>query len=207
MQNLHQAGVPLPKASHAAVLLHGRGATAADILSLQQHLHLQHCALLALQAPGNTWYPYSFMAPVANNQPWLNQSLQQVGHAVEQIVQAGIPLTHIYLLGFSQGACLALEYAARHAAKYAGIAAFTGGLIGEQINHSFYQGNFSGTPVFLGSSDVDAHVPLQRVYASGNILTDMGATVVTKIYPGMGHSINEDEINTVNQLLFQPHLQ
>jgi phospholipase/carboxylesterase len=193
------AGKKIAEAKKAIIMLHGRGADAESILSLSNYLNLKDFALLAPQATNNTWYPYSFMAPVQQNQPWLNAALILVKQIIDEVTTAGVNLENIFLLGFSQGACLTLEYAARNAARYGGIVAFTGGLIGDRIYNENYKGCFNNTPLFIGSSDVDMHVPVQRVYATINILKDMGAVVTEKIYPGMGHTINEDEINRVNE--------
>lgn len=194
-------GVPLASAKKAMILLHGRGASAASILSLQEYLNLEGFALLAPEATNHTWYPYSFMAPVEQNEPWLSSAIELIAGMVEDCKAAGIAEANIHFLGFSQGACLTLEFAARHAARYGSVTAFTGGLIGEKINRQNYTGNFNETPVFIGCSDRDMHVPVERVYASTNILTEMGAKVIEKIYPGMGHTINEDEISIVNSIL------
>jgi phospholipase/carboxylesterase len=193
--------VPLASAKKAMILLHGRGASAASILSLQEYLDLEGFALLAPEATNHTWYPYSFMAPVEQNEPWLSSAIELIAELVADCKAAGIPESGIHFLGFSQGACLTLEFAARNAARYGSVTAFTGGLIGEKINRQNYTGDFNETPVFIGCSDRDMHVPVERVYASTNILTEMGAKVIEKIYPGMGHTINEDEISIVNSIL------
>ena len=194
-------GVPLASANKAMILLHGRGASAASILSLQDYLHLEGFALLAPEATNHTWYPYSFLAPVEQNEPWLSSALELVAGLVEDCKAVGIDESQIHLLGFSQGACLTLEFAARNATRFGSVTAFTGGLIGEKINRENYSGAFNETRVFIGCSDRDMYVPVERVYASTNILTEMGAKVIEKIYPGMGHTINEDEINIVNNIL------
>lgn len=195
-------GKPLSEASKALIMIHGRGADASDILSLASYFPVQEYALLAPQATNHTWYPYSFMAPVSENEPWLSSAIQLVDEVVNDAVNAGISREHIYLLGFSQGACLSLEYAARHAALYGGVIAFTGGLIGDTIDTANYGGDFQQTPVFIGSSDPDPHVPASRVLASAAILRSMNAKVTDKIYKGMGHTISQDEIQQVNNLIF-----
>lgn len=199
---IRSAGRPLTDATKALILLHGRGGSAADILSLAQHLHVADFALLAPQATQHTWYPFSFLAPPAQNEPWLSDALVAVGRAVAEAERHGIPQEHIYLLGFSQGACLTLEYAARNAARYGGVAAFTGGLIGDQLYPANYAGDFAGTPIYLGSSDPDPHVPAERVRASTQLLRGLGAAVTEQIYPNMGHTITAQEIGEVNRLLF-----
>jgi len=200
-KNIITAGVNLSSASKALIMLHGRGAHAQDILSLAEYLDVQDFALVAPQATNNTWYPYSFLAPPAQNEPWLSSALNIVKETVAYLNKAGIANEHIYLLGFSQGACLTLEFAARNATRYGGIIAFTGGLIGDKIYPENYTGNFASTPVFIGSSNPDFHVPVERVYATTNILQNMGAAVTEKIYNNMGHTINEDELNQANQIL------
>lgn len=200
--NIISAGLPLPKATKALIMLHGRGADAKDIIALAEHLNVEDYALLAPQAPGNTWYPYSFIAPVEKNEPYLSRSLQVLADAVAYAISNGIAKENIYLLGFSQGACLAAEYMARNADRYGGLVVFTGGLIGEQINRANYKGNFNGTPVFIGTSDPDVHVPVERVYATANIFREMGAEVTKKIYANMGHTVNQDEIANANNIVF-----
>jgi phospholipase/carboxylesterase len=199
---IRSAGQPLTSAAKALILLHGRGGSAADILSLAQHLHVADFALLAPQATQHTWYPQSFLAPPADNEPWLTDALVAVDRAVAEAGRHGITKEHLYLLGFSQGACLTLEYAARNAARYGGVAAFTGGLIGDQLYPARYAGDFAGTPIYLGSSDPAPHVPAERVRASTRLLRGLGAEVTEQIYPRMGHTITATEIGEVNRLLF-----
>ncbi|GAB3007727.1 dienelactone hydrolase family protein [Niabella terrae] len=190
-------------AAKALILLHGRGGEAGDILSLATHLQVDDFLLLAPQATGNSWYPLSFMAPVTANQPWLDSALDLVDQTVGLTRQRGIPEENLYFLGFSQGACLALEYLARHARRYGGAVAFTGGLIGENLDRKNYRGDFQQTPVLIATSDPDAHVPVTRVYASSNIFRELGAALTEKVYPGMGHTITEEEIRLANQLIFK----
>lgn len=201
-QAILTAGQPLATAAKALIMVHGRGGSAADILSLAGQLHVAGFALLAPQATQNTWYPNSFLAPPAQNEPGLTDALAAVGRAVAEAANHGISPENVYFLGFSQGACLMLEYVARHAARYGGVVAFTGGLIGDRIYAENYAGNFAGTPVFVGTSDPDFHVPVERVRASTVLLTSLGAQVTEKIYPNMGHTISRDEINLANQLIF-----
>jgi len=200
--NIITSGLPITKAAKALIMLHGRGADAKDILGLAEFLNVKDFALLAPQAPGNTWYPHSFIAPVENNEPYLSQSLQAVANTVALAISNGIAKENIYLLGFSQGACLASEYMARNADRYGGLVVFTGGLIGEQITRKNYAGSFNGTPVFIGTSDPDFHVPVERVYATANIFKEMGAEVIEKVYPNMGHTINQDEFANANNMIF-----
>ncbi|KIC93507.1 alpha/beta hydrolase [Flavihumibacter solisilvae] len=200
--NLFTAGKKLEDAKKVLILLHGRGGSAEDIISLSGYLDVEEYALLAPQATNNTWYPYSFMAKPNENEPWLSSALDIVGEAVKVATNAGIPKEQIYFAGFSQGACLTLEYVTRNAAQYGGVAAFTGGLIGDKIYRDNYTGDFNGTKVFIGTSNPDPHVPVERVYATANILKEMKADVTEKVYENMGHTINQDEINTANSLIF-----
>ncbi|RAJ10884.1 phospholipase/carboxylesterase [Chitinophaga skermanii] len=204
IRNIVKTGVPIEEAKNVLVMLHGRGASADDILGLAEHfdIHNKGFALWAPQATNHTWYPTSFMQPIAQNEPWLSSALSWLKEIVDEIVAAGIPYKHIYFSGFSQGACLSLEFVARFANNYGGVAAFTGGLIGPEINLDNYQGSFDGAPVFIGTSDPDFHVPVERVEATAKVLESMGASVTTKIYKNMGHTIVQDEIDHVNRLIF-----
>ena len=196
-------GVPLNDAKKALIMIHGRGAGAHDILSISKHLNVADFALIAPQAENRTWYPYSFLAPINENEPSFSKSLEAIHNVVVAIQQNGIEKENIYFLGFSQGACLALEFTARNAAKYGGIVAFTGGLIGDKVYENHYEGNFENTPVFIGTSDPDFHVPVERVNESEVLLKKMGANVTKKIYENMGHTISQDEIDLVNELIFE----
>ncbi len=200
--NIIRTGEPVAEAKKAMILVHGRGADAQDILSLAAYFPVKDFALFAPNATGNTWYPYSFMAQVATNEPWLTSALQLLSQIVAEIVSAGIEKQNIYFLGFSQGACLTLEFVARNAARYGGVIAFTGGLIGEQINTENYQGDFEGMPVFIGTSDPDPHVPVTRVRDTTRILTSMNAQVTERVYPMMGHTIIADEIQEAKKVVF-----
>ncbi len=196
------SGRELGTADKVLVMVHGRGANAEDILGLSDLLSVKDFTLLAPQATGNTWYPYSFLSPPRQNEPWLSSALNLLKEISADLETKGIKKENIYYLGFSQGACLTLEYVTRHAALYGGVIAFTGGLIGDKIDSTNYTGDFSGTRVFIGSSDPDPHVPVERVNQTTNILQKMNAGVTTKIYKGMGHTINQDEIDEVNRLFF-----
>ncbi len=200
-ENIIRAGKK-DKAEKALIMLHGRGSNAPDILSLARYLEVPEYLLVAPEATNHTWYPHSFLAQPEENEPWLSSGLSLVDTAVTQIEKEGISKAHIYFLGFSQGACLTLEYVARHASRYGGIAAFTGGLIGDKVYPGNYKGDFEGTPVFIGTGNPDFHVPVERVYASTNILRALGAQVTEKVYENIGHTIIPDEINRVNQLIF-----
>ncbi len=196
-----EKGKPLIKAEKAIILLHGRGADAEDIISLADEFCDETFYIAALQATNNAWYPYSFLSPEAANEPWLSSAIQTVKRLIDEIL-VYIPAEKIYISGFSQGACLTLEVGARYAIRYAGIIAFSGGLIGETIRTEKYNGNFEGTKVFIGNSDKDPHIPLLRSQESANLLQLMGAEVTLKVYPDMPHTIIKDEIETVKKLMF-----
>jgi len=196
------AGKNIAEATRALIMVHGRGGNAGDILSLAGYFNVKEYVLVAPQATNNSWYPNSFLAPPKNNEPWLSSALEVLNETVKEITEAGITTDHIYFLGFSQGACLTLEYVTRNASKYGGIVAFTGGLIGDKIYPENYSGNFENTPVFIGSSNPDPHVPANRVYATSNILKAMNANVIEKLYDNMGHTINDDEIEMANKVVF-----
>jgi len=195
-------GKKLGEAERVLVMLHGRGANAEDILSLANYLNISEYTLLAPQATGNSWYPNSFLAPPHMNEPWLSSAIDILDDITDDINENGIDDKNIFYLGFSQGACLTLEYVTRNAKKYGGVVAFTGGLIGDKIYEQNYSGDFESTPVFIGTSDPDPHVPVQRVIDSTRILKTMNALVTEKIYKNMGHTINEDEIEMVNSAIF-----
>jgi predicted esterase len=194
------AGEPLEAARAAMVLLHGRGASAADILTLVPELDEGGFAYLAPQAEGGSWYPFSFLAPLDQNEPYLTWSLETIGALLAQIGQH-IPPERTILLGFSQGACLALEFAARHARRYGGVVGLSGGLFGPDGTPRPYSGSLGGTPVFLGCSDVDPRIPAARVRESAEVLGRLGGAVTTRLYPGMGHTINQDEIAAVRAMM------
>jgi phospholipase/carboxylesterase len=200
--SLRTAGQPLGTATKALIMLHGRGGSAADILSLAAHLRVADFALLAPQAAQNSWYPQSFLAPPAQNEPYLTAALASVAQAVAEAARHGIGPENLYFLGFSQGACLTLDYVARHAKRYGGVVAFTGGLIGDRVRPENYGGDFAGTPIFIGTSDPDFHVPVERVRASTALLTGLGAAVTEQVYPNMGHTISQAEIDLANSLVF-----
>ena len=201
-KNIIAAGKDLNEASKVLIMIHGRGGSAEDIISVAQHLQVADYALLAPQATGNTWYPYSFLAPTAQNEPWLSSALNLLAEMVSDLESKGFKREQIYFLGFSQGACLTLEFVTRHAAKYGGVVAFTGGLIGDKINRDNYKGDYGNTPVFMGTSNPDPHIPVERFYATSNILKEMNAVVLEKVYEGMGHTINHDEIDNANGHVF-----
>jgi len=196
------AGTPLAQAKGALVLLHGRGGTARNIISLASEFNLTDFTIFAPQATNQSWYPYSFMAPVEENQTALDSALEVIGQTVEDIIAAGISADKIYFAGFSQGACLTLEYLARNAQPFGGAVAFTGGLIGEQLEMSNYKGDFAGTPILISTGDPDPHVPLSRVEESVSILKNLGAGVTLKVFKGRPHTILHKEIELANQLIF-----
>ena len=183
------------------IMIHGRGATADSILSLANEFDAEGFAYLAPQAANNTWYPFRFLEPIERNEPWLSSALQVVDELIAHVITSGIPSKRIMLLGFSQGACLTLEYAARHARRYGGIIGLSGGLIGPDQTPRSYAGSFGGTPIFLGCSDVDFHIPLERVHKAARVLRQLGGEVTTRIYPNLDHTINQNEIDHVGELM------
>lgn len=202
---LFSAGKPLADAKAAMILIHGRGATAPSILELAKELYRPDLAYLAPQAAGNTWYPYSFLSPIAQNEPYLSSALQTVAEVVRQVNEAGIASDKIIIGGFSQGACLATEFAARNGQPFGGLLVFSGGLIGPPGTPRNYPGNLGGMPVFIGCSNVDFHIPEERVHETAEVLTRMGAVVDKQIYPNMGHTIVQDEIERAQKIV--AHLQ
>lgn len=200
-QPVHTAGVPLAVARAAMIMIHGRGGTAGDILTLVPMLEREDFAFLAPQAANNTWYPYSFLAPIQQNEPGISSGMAVIRDVLDQVVAAGIPPDRIMLLGFSQGACLAIEFSARHARRYGGVACLSGGLIGPDGTPRDYPGSLDGSSVFLGCSDVDAHIPKERVEHSAEVMRQLGAEVTMRIYPGLGHVINDDEREHVRSMM------
>ena len=200
-QPLLQQGKPLQKAKAAMILVHGRGATAQSILELASVLPHPEMAYLAPQARGNTWYPQSFLAPMPQNEPGISSGLQALAEAVAQAEAVGIPAEKIIIGGFSQGACLASEFVARNARRYGGLLVFSGGLIGPPSTPRNYEGSLDGTAVFIGCSDVDFHIPVERVAETAVTLTNLGATVNKKIYANMGHTIIQDEIDEAQKIV------
>jgi predicted esterase len=200
-QPVFETGKPPVEATGAVILIHGRGGSANDILGLAEALQHPELAYLAPDAAKHTWYPYSFLAPIERNEPWLTSALQKLKKTVENVMRAGIPRERIVVAGFSQGACLASEFVARNPARYGGLIAFTGGLIGPPGTEFRYQGDLAGTPAYFGSGDPDPHVPWERVQESASILSTLGAEVVLKRYPGMPHTISEQEIEEARKLI------
>ncbi len=200
-QPILHSGSPLSQARAAMIMIHGRGADAESILMLAEEFKQPDFAYLAPQAADGTWYPNRFLAPTTSNEPWLSSALFVVGNVVEQIIATGIPTERIMLLGFSQGACLALEYAARNAKRYGGVIGLSGGLIGADDEPRYDSGNFSGAPIFLGCSDVDFHIPKTRVEQSAKILRELGGEVTMRLYPNMDHTVNHDEVKFVHEMM------
>jgi phospholipase/carboxylesterase len=201
-ENFKYEGIPVEEASKALVMLHGRGGFAEDILSVAEHFKINDFALVAPQAYNNSWYPLSFMAPEEQNQPWLDSAFDLLKALEVELNSKGIPSENIYFFGFSQGACLALEYTTRYAKKYGGIIAIVGGLIGETINTGNYITNFDNTRIFLGTSDPDNHVPLERVSQTAEILKNKNAEVELRVHKNAGHVILPEELGIANTFIF-----
>jgi phospholipase/carboxylesterase len=200
-QPVAQSGVAIDRARSAMVLVHGRGDSAPGILQLADVLSVPGMAYLAPQAGGNTWYPNRFLAPIATNEPWLSSALEGLGNLLEQIEAAGVSPARTVLLGFSQGGCLALEFAARHPRRYGALVGLSGGLIGPPGTIWPRAGSLEGTPVFLGCSDVDAHIPASRVMESAEVLRSIGGDVNAVLYPGMDHTVSQAEVEEVRRLI------
>jgi len=200
-QPIRMAGEPVSRARAALLMVHGRGASAEDILSLANEFDQTGFAYLAPQAAENTWYPNRFLVPLAENEPWLSSALSFVGHVLAEIINTGIPAERVMLLGFSQGACLTLEFAARHARRYGGLVGLSGALIGPNDTPRDYAGSLAGTPVFLGCSDIDPHVPKEYVDRTAEVLGRLGGEVIERLYPNMDHTVNQDEIDFVRGMM------
>jgi predicted esterase len=200
-QTVIAAGAPLAEARSAMIMIHGRGASAHDILGLSQEFRATGMAFLAPQAAGGSWYPQRFIVPVAQNEPWLSGALETVAALLDRVATAGVPTERTILLGFSQGACLALEFAARTPQRYGGLAGLSGALIENGDQPRPYQGSLAGTPAVLGCATTDFHIPKGRVERSADLLRDLGAAVTLRLYPGMGHTINDDEIGLVQAMI------
>lgn len=198
---IYQGG-NLENPQKALIMIHGRGGSAQDIMGLSEYLNVKDYLLLGPEADQNTWYPNSFIAPISTNEPQLTRAIEIISEAVKIANEKGVLNENIFLLGFSQGACLALEYSTRYAKRFGGIIAFTGGLIGDKIYNENYSGNFEGTPVFIGTSDPDFHIPVSRVQESTSLMQEMGAKVDERIYKNMGHTITQEEIQIVNDTIF-----
>jgi predicted esterase len=194
-------GLEPPEARLTMILVHGRGASAEDMIGLARELRMDDVAYLAPQAAGNSWYPYSFLAPIAHNEPGISSGFRVLSRLIASLQGQRIDPQRVALLGFSQGACLTLEFAARHARRYAGVFGLSGGLIGPPGTPREYGGSFESTPVLLGCSDVDPHIPLERVHESADVFRRMAAHVDERIYPRMGHTVNDDEIHAIQDIL------
>ncbi len=195
------AGLPLKEAHNVILLLHGRGSNALNILTLAAEIDLSDACFIAPQATQNSWYPFPFIAPITQNEPALSSALEMIGNWIKEIQTYNISTKNIYLLGFSQGACLSLEFAARNAMRYGGVFGLSGGLIGQTLNLTNYKGNFEEMPIFLGCSDTDPHIPKNRVLETEKILQNMGAKVQTKLYPNGLHTVYDEEIEIINKLI------
>jgi len=202
-QPVVSAGAPLNGARGVVIMIHGRNASPRDILTLVPALDVTDIAYIAPSAAGQTWYPFSFLAETSKNEPYLSSALTRIEEVLADVVERGIGMRQIVLLGFSQGACLASEFVVRHANRYGGLVAFSGGLIGPPGTSWNYPGSLDRTPVFLGCSDVDAHVPKTRVDETAVVLERMGAVITKRIYPGMGHLINDEEIEFARRMIRQ----
>ncbi len=194
-------GAELTQAAGAMIMIHGRGADAQDIIGMARVIDRPQLAVLAPDAAGHVWYPNPFMTPVEGNEPWLSSALGVVDRLVKEVQLAGIPAERIFLLGFSQGACLSLEYAARNARRYGGVFALSGGLIGQTVDTGRYTGSMDGTQVLMGCSDVDPFIPLARVQESTRAMQALGAEVTERIYAGAGHTIVADEIEQIRRIV------
>lgn len=196
--NIIEQGQSLEKATKALLLIHGRYGNAQDMLSLSTELCDDSFYMAAPQATNDSWYPSSFMSEESENEPWLSSAIDTI-HRLIHDTSRFIPKEHIYLGGFSQGACLSLEYSSRHAEFYGGILAFSGGLIGKKLNLTHYKGNFAGTKVYIGISDHDPYIPLSRSKESKDVMEKLGANVTLQVFPGTSHTVNGDEIHWVKQ--------
>jgi phospholipase/carboxylesterase len=200
-QPVRTTGAPLQQARGAMVMLHGRGATAESILTLSASLNAPDFSYLAPQAGNNSWWPYSFLADIPKNEPGISSAMQAVEDVLERVAAGGVPPERTVLLGFSQGACLAAEFAARHAQRFGGVVSLSGGLIGPDGTPRNYTGSLTGTRVFLGCSDIDTHIPAERVRLTAKVLEQLGGSVDMRLYPGMGHTINDDELDAVRSIM------
>ncbi len=195
-------GAELNEAKAAMIMIHGRGASAQSILPLANEIEQRHdIAFFAPQASNHTWYPYSFLVDREQNQPGIDSGMEVISELVSQLNEQGIPDHKIFFFGFSQGACLASDFVARNPKRYAGLFALSGGLIGPTIRPEDYSGSLENTPIFLGCSDIDFHIPKERVNESAAVFEQLEASVIKKLYPGMGHLVNEDEINSINSII------
>lgn len=200
-QHMFHYGAVLDDADAVMIMIHGRGASAKDILSLAYEFDLPNLAYIAPQAKNNSWYPYSFLSPIENNEHELSSALALIGSTIEMILQKGFTSDQIYLLGFSQGACLSLEFVARNSKKYSGIFGLSGGLIGPEVKLEKYSGNLEGTEIFLGCSDIDPHIPVERVHQTEEVFKKLNANVTKRIYKGMAHTVNQDEIDFIKSVI------
>jgi predicted esterase len=200
-QPILHSGEPIEKANAVMIMIHGRGATAESILTLADEINIDGIAYLAPQANSNTWYPYSFLSPIEMNEPGITSGLELIDSMILELKAKGFKSDKTFILGFSQGACLSLEYTARNAGNVGAVFGLSGGLIGPPGTPRNYQGEFNGTEVFLGRGDIDPHIPIERVKETEEIFNSMKANVTKRIYKGMGHAINQDEINFIKTMI------
>jgi phospholipase/carboxylesterase len=197
----HRHGASVGRAKAAMIMIHGRGATAKSMFPLADELAQPDFHYIAPQAQHHTWYPHSFLEPKEKNQEGIQSGMQVINDLVESLSNAGIPNENIILLGFSQGACLAQEYIARHPQKLGGIVGLSGGLIGQQVNPEHYKGTLENTPIFIGCGENDQHVPVERIHLTASVMEQLNGAVNKQIYPNMGHTVNEDEIKTIRAMM------
>lgn len=195
-------GIPAKEAGKALIMLHGRGGSSNSMLLLKESLNTEGFHIIIPQATGNEWYPFTYLSPPQRNEPWLSHSFNMLTGIIRELNREGIPDSSIWFLGFSQGACLALEYTARNARRYGGMIAFSGGLIGDRLYPENYSGNFEGTPVFMSSSEEDPHVPHERFIKSAELINEMHADLTMCLYPGSSHHVSREETDTVNERFF-----
>jgi predicted esterase len=200
-QQVLRAGAQVSDATSAVIAIHGRGSSASDIIGIAKAIGLPGVAWLAPDAASHTWYPYSFLTPVEQNQPFLDSAISVVGGLLQHLEDSGIPAEKAVLLGFSQGGCLVSEFVARHPRRYGGLVVLSGGLIGESIDPAGYSGSIEHTPVYGGCSDIDPHIPLERFEVTGQVLADLGGAVDFRVYPGMGHTVSLDELSAAKALI------
>jgi predicted esterase len=201
IENAIVAGAPTDKARAAVLLVHGRGATPESMMPLAEAFGREDVRYIAPRATQNTWYPNSFLAPIETNEPWLSSALALLAALVDRLAAEGFSSDRVGMIGFSQGACLTSEFIARYARRYGMVGVLTGGLIGPAGTPRSYSGSLDGTPVFIGSSDIDPHVPFERIKETTAVLSSLGADVDERIYPRMGHTVNDDEVKAVAGLL------
>lgn len=198
---VEHTGAPLNQASAALIMIHGRGGSSQDMLALWEYIETAGVAVLVPEAVGNTWYPHPFMQPREQNEPWLTSALAAVRRQVDAVVRAGISTERLYLLGFSQGACLTTQFVAENPARYAGVFGLSGGLIGPPGTEFAFEGDLAGTPVYLGCSNVDPHIPEQRVRETADVLEHLGGSVTMQLFEDAPHTVMQEEIEVIRDAL------